>query len=215
MHAHRNLRGRTPAFPFIVVAFLMVLIASLEGCSSGPAELAGPSRTVVANAPAVTDAFVDAPLEVLDQPVTHPPFAHSKYPRLRVWTDTWRGVRDQGISLEPDHIHDLAIPAGEAVTFYWEARVGSGPWEIIGYRWSLDNPDISDETPRIDDSDLAHWSAWSASETSATVGPFEAGGAHDFQVETRDERGLVSLVTVRVFTDDGAGLVPTRDGFAH
>lgn len=206
MHTVCDPRGPRSA-ALSVVLLPVLVVAALAGCSSGPAELAGPSRAVVGTA----HAFVDEPSEVLAPPVTHPPLIHSKPPRIQVWTDDWRGVRDQGISLEPEHIHDLVVAAGEPITFHWSARAMTGPAESVAYRWSLDIEDITDETPRLDESDLAHWSVWSLTETSATVGPFAAGdGTHFFYVEARDDRGFVSLVTIRLITDGGEGLVPSR-----
>jgi hypothetical protein len=208
MSSLRHPRGRVSADPSVVAAFVVVLIA--PGCSSGPSEVVGPARTASPVAEASGQVFFAEPPGVDAPPLTHPPLIRSKPPRVQVWTDDWRGVRDQGVSLEPSHIHDLVIPAGEAVTFHWSARSGSGGWDIVGYRWALDILDITDETPRLDDSDLAHWSVWTPTGTSATVGPFDAGtGAHHFYVEARDERGFISLVTIRVITDAGDGLVPT------
>jgi hypothetical protein len=206
MNIVREPRGPRSAAPCVALPFLLFVLV-LAGCSSGPAELAGPANLATG---ADAAAVLDEPSEVLAPPITQPPLIHSKAPRVRVWTDDWRGVRDQGISLEPSHIHDLVVPAGEAITFHWSARAMTGQGEVTGFRWALDLEDITDETPRLDENDLAHWSVWSLTETSATVGPFAPGGVHHFYVEARDDRGFVSLVTVRLLTDDGAGLVPAR-----
>ena len=208
MKSRRELRGRSSAVASLVLASVAGVVV-LAGCSSPPAAITGPSPEVVGMAQP-SAVFAAEPVEVLAPPVTHPPLIHSKAPRMQAWTDDWRGVRDQGISLEPSHIHDFVAPDGEAVTFHWSARAMTGQGSIVGFRWALDIEDITDETPRLDDNDLAHWSVWDPAETSATVGPFPAGEVHVFSVEARDDRGFVSLVTIRIITGDGDGLVPTR-----
>ncbi len=206
MMTYRHPRRRAAAVPSLVLASLVVGVA-ITGCSSGPAELVAPSRAVLESAPA---AFVEEPAEVLAPPVTQPPLIHSKPPRMQVWTEDWRGVRDQGFSLDPSHIHDLVVAAGEPVEFQWSARAMTGQGSIVGFRWALDIEDITDETPRLDENDLAHWSTWTPAGTSAALGPFAPGSIHVFSVEARDNRGFVSLVTLRVITDAGEALVPGR-----
>jgi hypothetical protein len=49
---------------------------------------------------------------------------------------------------------------------------------------------------------LLHWSTWSTTETSATVGPFVTGpdtaSVHFFHLEAGDNQGFLSLFTIRI-----------------
>jgi len=132
-------------------------------------------------------------------------------PRIRVSTDGWSREQKVGdVSLAPEAIWDLDLPADQSVTFEWSARpksrASSPPrcdtcpkGEITGYRWALDIEDLTDETPRDDeDTDLAHWSTWSLDVISTTIGPFEVGDEHVLSVEARDSKGFLSLVTLRL-----------------
>jgi len=108
-----------------------------------------------------------------------------------------------GISLNASRIYTLEFPADSPITFNWFATPDVGAI-ITGYRWALDieGQDIGNETPRIDDSDFSHWSAWSLNEVNTTVGPF-AGSldsviTHFFYLEARDNLGFVSLFTIRL-----------------
>jgi len=159
----------------------------LAGCSNAPVE---PKRYATDPTSA---AAVTAPTPDPDR---------WEAPRLTVTTRGWRSETRQGIF--GDAIDHLGVIAGEAVDFRWIAHAESRPGgKIIGFRWSLDNPDITDETPRLDENDLAHWSQWSATEKSAIVGPFDSG-PHRFYVETRDNVGLVTMVTVELQLDEAA-----------
>ena len=126
------------------------------------------------------------------------PLDHWRSPRLRVSTDTWKGFQIEGVSLDPGSFGELAVSSAETVTFSWSARPKSGRADIVGYRWTLDIADFNDETPRFGPGDLAHWSAWSAGETSVTLGPFASGSEHLFYVEARDDLGFVTLAVVRI-----------------
>lgn len=195
--------GRLPAVASVVLVYLATL-ATLAGCSSRrPHEILGPSRSSVENVAGLAPSPV-----VLAQP---PLIDRWKAPRIRVWTDGWRVFqREGGVSLEPSRIYDLEIPAQQPVTFHWSAQPRSGQGEILGYRWALDMVDILDETPRSGPDDVSHWSAWSIAETSATVGPFDAGPDHLFFLMARDNIGFVSLVTLRLRVVGAAGLPITR-----
>jgi hypothetical protein len=195
MHLLRVPRRRSAALAFVVLTCL----ATFAGRSSSiqAHEIVGPS--------ARTDTQRAVSGELLAPPG---PLDHWESPRIRISTDGWKRMQKEGgVSLEPSAIWDLEVSEQQAVAFVWSARPKSGQGEISGYRWALDIEDITDETPRADDDDLAHWSAWSLDETSATVGPFAASqDPRFFYVEARDTKGFVSLVTIRmqvVSTSDG------------
>ena len=188
MNSHRASRGRSSAVALVLLASL----APLAGCSSPAREILGPS------APAAENVVRSAPSEVLAPPLV---IDRWKSPRITVWTDGWRRVQRQpGVSLDPSRVFDFDLPAQQPVTFHWSARPMSAQGEIVGYRWAVDMEDILDETPRSGPDDVAHWSEWSAVQTSATVGPFDAGpdspATHFFFLEARDNLGFVSLFTV-------------------
>ena len=89
------------------------------------------------------------------------------------------------------------------MTFRWSADASGGCTDIFWYRWSLDIADVTDETPRIDETtDLQHWSARSLTTTSATVGPFTISGTeptvHRFYVDVSDRIGYRSLGIIRI-----------------
>jgi hypothetical protein len=108
-----------------------------------------------------------------------------------------------GILLDPSKIPTIEIPPNTPLAFHWSAAPTSGT-SLGGYRWSIDieGGDIANEHPRLDDSDVHHWSSWSLSETQATVGPFtgsvDTTVQHFLYVEARDQVGFVSLFTLRL-----------------
>ena len=185
MNPHRALRGRSSAV-------VLVFLALLAGCSNQPAESLGPTSSGDVETRMIAAAVQEPPL---------PPISEWEAPRIRLWTDSgFRRTQDEGgVSLAEDRIWDLVVEAGQTVTFEWSARPLNGRGKITAYRWALDIVDILDETPRTDPGDLAHWSIWSLTDRSATVGPFEDPTAvHSFYVEARDRMGFISLVTVRI-----------------
>jgi hypothetical protein len=192
MNPHLAPCGRLSALASVILVSLVTLVA-LAGCSNQPQQLVGPAQS--------SARFVAAsdPSNVLAESLQ--PIDRRNYPRIRVWTDDgWRRFQKEGgVSLEPSRIYDLEIPELQPVTFHWAAQPQG---QSLGTRWVVDISDILDETPRSGPDDFAHWSAWSASETSATVGPFDAspdsGVFHWFYVEARDNLGLLSLLTVRM-----------------
>ena len=125
-------------------------------------------------------------------------------PRITVSSEFFTRTQSSGgISLDPSRISTLEIPPATRLTFQWSATPNSGS-SIAGYRWSVDieGGDIANEKPRVNDDDVHHWSSWSLSEQSATVGPF-AGSVdstvnHFLYVEARDQVGFVSLFTLRL-----------------
>ena len=187
MNPRRDPRGRSSAFASVVFVSVATL-AALAGCSSRPQDIVAPAQSSAQYVADSEPSQVTAPPSIIDRWTA---------PRIRIWTDGWRQIQHEGgVSLDPAGFYDLEIPAQQPVTFGWSAP-SRGAHGFVAYRWSLDNHDIFDETPRIDSSDLAHWSAWSLTETSATVGPFDAA-PHYFYVMARDQVGFVSMVTVRV-----------------
>jgi hypothetical protein len=182
--------GRPSALAFAVLAFFATVVM-LTGCSSRPQEILGPSRSSAG----LVSSSEELPIEAF------PPLPNAQYPRIHVWTDDgWRQFqRVGGVSLEPSRIYDLDTPEFRTVTFHWSMQPQG---RSAGTRWALDKGDITDETPRIDPSDVTRWSAWSLTEASATVGPFVTGpdtmSSHYFSIEARDNLGLLSLLTVRI-----------------
>jgi hypothetical protein len=103
----------------------------------------------------------------------------------------------------------LEVPASTPtklipLTFNWGASPPKGA-DIQRYRWVMDMVDLTDETPRRNESDWSerHWSAWSRLITSATIGvpvpgtsaqPFYTNDeTHLFFIEAEDNNGLQSL----------------------
>ena len=99
-----------------------------------------------------------------------------------------------GYSIDPTRYFNLEIPTDQPVTFNWFAIPPPGA-DIRYYRWVMDIQDLSDETPRSDETvDWHHWSTRSLQTTSATVGPFVNNGEeHLFYIEAEDNNGLKSL----------------------
>jgi hypothetical protein len=120
-------------------------------------------------------------------------------PGYTLWNSDFRYTnREGGYSLDPSTWVELDVAAGEPVTVNWVGRFRGGV-HLRAYRWTLDIADISDETPRINEAtDLSHWSAPSATSTSATVGPFATAEQHLFFVEITDTNGFRSLATVHM-----------------
>ena len=101
-----------------------------------------------------------------------------------------------GYRNDPTRYFKVEIPADQKVTFNWGAEAPEGA-AMRRYRWVLDLLDLDDETPREGQNDWYHWSPWSLSNTSATIGPFTPPPAksesHLFFIEAEDNNGLVSL----------------------
>src|SRR5262245_50561708 len=100
-----------------------------------------------------------------------------------------------GYANDPTRYFNVEVPAGEAVTFNWIAFPPEGA-DIRRYRWVLDLPDLTDETPRTNEqTDWYHWSAYSLLTISATIGPFDVVPSPDhlFFIEAEDNNGLRSL----------------------
>jgi hypothetical protein len=120
-------------------------------------------------------------------------------PRIRVFNEYFSRLQTvSGVSLNPARTFRFEYPPATALTFNWTALPLQGV-QVTGYRWALDIVDIFDETPRSGPDDLAHWSPWSLTTTSATVGPFAPlPGTHVFSVEARDEFNAISLFTIEL-----------------
>jgi hypothetical protein len=108
-----------------------------------------------------------------------------------------------GISLAASRIYPLEFPADSRIVFNWFATPDVGA-VITGYRWALDieGQDIGNETARVDDNDIHHWSSWSLNEVQAGVGPFvgslDSTISHFFYLEARDNLGFISLFTIKI-----------------
>ena len=108
-----------------------------------------------------------------------------------------------GISLNASRIYTLEFPADKPIQMNWFAVADVGAI-VTGYRWAVDieGQDISNETPRRDDGDFAHWSNYSLSEVTTVIGGFpgsdEGTITHFFYLEARDNLGFVSLFTIRL-----------------
>jgi hypothetical protein len=100
------------------------------------------------------------------------------------------------------------VYANSSVTMNWSAEPAPGR-TVRAFRWALDIEDITDQTPRIDEAtDLAHWSAPSATATTATLGSWNGGEAHKLYVEVEDDMGWKSLGVVRFESRSGRPILP-------
>jgi len=108
----------------------------------------------------------------------------------------------------------IEVEQDKHVRFRWSADGSSGCTEARAYRWALDIEDLTDETPRIDeDTDLAHWSAWSRA-TTAKLDKLVLTGSppsnvHYFYIDATDALGYRSLGIFRI-TAVGSGNPPAR-----
>ena len=121
-------------------------------------------------------------------------------PDLSVWNEFFND-RNFIASLDPAPRKEFTVRAGTTTTVNWRAVPDIGR-VVTGFRWALDLPNVADESPRKNAQDLAHWSDWSLTETSATIGPFPAGDAnkppHVLYVEARDDLGGLNLTAISV-----------------
>jgi hypothetical protein len=102
-----------------------------------------------------------------------------------------------GYVVDPQREVFIEVPSDEYVTFNWFADTSPGA-DMESYRWALDIPDVSDNTPRDDEvTDVTKWSAASLLTQKATVGPFAESGEHRFYIEAKDNNNLSSLGIVR------------------
>lgn len=126
-------------------------------------------------------------------------YALNKGPKLTLFNEffsyTYPGG---GWSSDPRFWIPIEVPTGIAFTVRWSSTTTDGA-HVRSYRWSLDNENLLDDTPRTDESlDLGRWSAPSHA-TSATIGPFHgATQQHFFYVEALDDLGLKSLGIVAI-----------------
>lgn len=101
-----------------------------------------------------------------------------------------------GYTTNPDREIRLEMPANEPHEFRWDAVPSQGAF-IERYRWVLDTPNISNNTPRAnEDRDWQLWSRASNATTSCRVGPLPPGD-HYLYIEATDSNGLASLGIVR------------------
>ena len=138
MNPPRELSGRSSAVASVTFVSLATL-AAFAGCSSRPQEFVAPVQSSAQYIADSEPSQVQAPPSIIDR---------WRAPRIRIWTDGWRQIQHEGgVSLDPNGFYDLEIPAQQPVTFEWSAPA-RGAEGFIASRWSLDNPDIFDETPQ-------------------------------------------------------------------
>ena len=133
------------------------------------------------------------------------PSASLPLPKLTVWTSFYSYEQPAGTyELSDRLLQRIDFVPGQDVHFQWQAVPWTGT-EVTGYRWVLDpiNGDLSDETPRQDESQTWRWSDWALSEREATVGPFEGGAGadaprHRLYVEARDNANRVTAVAIEL-----------------
>jgi hypothetical protein len=119
-----------------------------------------------------------------------------------------------GYFVGPEFEVPIEVDQDKHVRFRWSADGSSGCTEARAYRWALDIEDLTDETPRIDeDTDLAHWSAWSRA-TTAKLDKLVLTGSppsnvHYFYIDATDALGYRSLGIFRI-TAVGSGNPPAR-----
>ena len=134
-------------------------------------------------------------------------YAASLGPRITFFNEFFNYTYPTGGYPDPSNPRAWAPPGGlevpglrpgqpkrevQPLTINWEAEPPEGS-DITSYRWALDIHDVTDNTPRQNENDLAHWSSRNVNTTSATVGPFLGGEDHKFYLEAEDDNGLVSL----------------------
>lgn len=119
-------------------------------------------------------------------------------PRLTVTNDLI-SASASGVDLSPSRINHVSFPSGEVLRFNWSAVAVAGG-VVVGYRWVLDPPDgdLTDQTPRDNDTQTYRWSTWAVAEKSVTVGPFGGNESHFLYVEARDNSGATSLVQIEI-----------------
>ena len=111
--------------------------------------------------------------------------------------------RKRTVSLDPTPWITVPLRAGEAMDVNWSGQPDRGT-SLDGFRWALDIADVTDETPRRNANDLEHWSAWSLTTISTTVGPFPPADAkkdgHRLYIEARDSFDRRNLFVVGIDT---------------
>ncbi len=126
--------------------------------------------------------------------------AGSQGPRLTFFNDFFTYTFYTEGAVIPAEAPSIEIPAGRPFTLNWYAQPTLGG-SLTGYRWVLDPADPLDGSTRKNPHDLSHWSEWSLTTTSVTLGPFPAGQAgtlHQLYVEARESLGFVSYGKVSV-----------------
>ena len=124
-------------------------------------------------------------------------YAGTLGPVITCWNEFFQYTMPTG-GFNPSVYVDLEIPAKLVVTFNWLATPPAGA-DISWYRWRVDG-NVDDETPRSNEStDWYHWSQKSPSMVSCTIGPYLTTDEHKLYIETEDNNGMRSLLTVRFF----------------
>jgi len=125
-------------------------------------------------------------------------FAGNNGPILTMYNEFFNFTYPSGgYRNDPDRYFRVEVPAGQPVTFNWFVTFGTQGAELKQTRWVLDLEDLTDETPRENQNDWYHWSSYSATVLSATIGPFNPPQGktetHLFYIEAEDNNGLKSL----------------------
>lgn len=111
-------------------------------------------------------------------------------PVIRIYNETFSYTyRTGGYDEDPSRLILLSMFANVPLTLNWSTTSPAGV-ASTGTRWVLDPVDLHDETPRTGPDDLSHWSEWSTSVKSVTLGPYPGGEHHTWYLEGRDGLGL-------------------------
>jgi hypothetical protein len=105
-----------------------------------------------------------------------------------------------GSFVDPSSWIHAEFAADLPVVLNWKGVPGAGRF-VQGYRWSVDLPELSDETPRTNEgTDLAHWSRWSTGTTIVLPAFSPANGAnesHFFYLMAEDDQGFRSVCVLQ------------------
>jgi hypothetical protein len=91
----------------------------------------------------------------------------------------------------------IEVPENQRLSLGWSGQPPLGA-DMAGYRWVVDPVDVSDTTPRTDPSDIHHWTAVSLTETSVSLGPFNAPQVVRLYVDALDTFGWVTRALVEL-----------------
>lgn len=126
-------------------------------------------------------------------------------PAITIWNDYFSFAQSGlpgtcSFCDDPTTFVHLEVPYGKPISFNWHAVAHTGNF-VRSYRWCMDIDRLDDETERSSQTDVRHWSTWEQQLTTAVVGPFVGGTAttpdeHHFYVESEDDNGIQSLVSV-------------------
>jgi hypothetical protein len=131
-------------------------------------------------------------------------------PLITVYNEFFVHQEVQGRYTLFPHVVSLEVPAGQPITFNWYAEPArdsrgnlvAGP--IRGYRWALDLADVEDPRQGDPAGHSGHWTPWSLTSTSTTVGPFAGGETHHLYIEANGsvcgQDSSIALLTLKLNT---------------